>query len=53
MNQNIFYKITLISSNDQIQMQEANDDLKRVYFFRFSFNKRLQRLAGVRGFTLK
>ena len=23
------------------------------YFFRFSFNKRRQRLAGVRGFTLK
>ena len=26
--------------------------LKEFIFFRFSFNKRRQRLAGVRGFTL-
>ena len=27
--------------------------LKEFFFFRFSFNKRRQRLAGVRGFTMK
>ena len=27
--------------------------LKEFIFFRFSFNKRRQRLAGVRGFTIK
>ena len=27
--------------------------LKEFFFFRFSFNKRRQRLAGMQGFTLK
>ena len=32
---------------------EKNDNLKRVYFFHYGFNKWRQRLAGVQGFRLK
>ena len=40
---------TFVAKNSVWGENEANDNLKRVYFFWFSFNKWRQRLAGVRG----
>ena len=45
--------VTFIAKNSGGVKKEANDNLRRANFFHFSFNKRRQRLAGVRGFTLK
>ena len=47
---------TFVAKNSGGVKKEANDNLKRVFFFfgfSFSFIKRRQRLAGVRGFSLK
>ena len=48
---------TFVAKNSGgVKKKKANDNLKRVFFcfgFSFSFIKRRQRLAGVRGFTLK
>ena len=44
---------TFVSKNSGGVKKKPMIILKEFIFIRFSFNKRRQRLAGVRGFTLK
>ena len=43
---------TFVAKNSGGVKKKPVTILKGFFFFRFSFNKRRQRLAGVRGFTL-
>ena len=43
---------TFVAKNGGAVKKKPVIILKEFFFFRFSFNKRHRRLAGVRGFTL-